>query len=174
MSDSPSRNVYLVRYGTTPEVARCVVSAEVPLSRGATVVVRTHRGEQLGTLLERQRSFTAVDEIEFGILRSATDADLARAQESRRRCEQAFSEWTRRIEAWDLQIELLDVEETLDGQKTILYVLCERGPDSTKLALQAAAAGLGLIEVQPVSAEGLVVMAPSGGGCGTGGCGCEH
>ncbi len=176
MDNSASRLVYLVRYGTTPEVARCVVDAGVALTRGNAVVVQTHRGEQLGTLLERERSVAAVDEIEFEILRRASDADLLQAQQSRQRCEQAFGVWTQRITDWELQIELLDVEETIDGQKTILYVLCERGPDSTKLALQAAAAGLGLIEVQPVSAEGLVVIAPSGGGCGTGGggCGCEH
>jgi hypothetical protein len=54
-----------------------------------------------------------------------------------------------------------------------LYVLTERGPATTTLALQAAAEGLGLIEVQPVSAAGLVAV-PSGGGCGTGGCGCSH
>ena len=174
MDNSASRLVYLVRYGTTPEVARCVVDAGVTLSRGDAVVVQTHRGEQLGTLLERERSVAAVEEIEFEILRRASEADLVQAKESRQRCEQAFGVWTQRIADWDLQIELLDLEETLDGQKTILYVLCERGPDSTKLALQAAAAGLGIIEVQPVSAEGLVVVAPSGGGCGTGGCGCEH
>lgn len=174
MDRSTARLVYLVRYGTTPEVARCAVDAAMVVSRGDAVVVRTHRGEQLGTLLERERSYSAVDEIEFEILRRATDADLLQAKASRQRCEQAFGVWMQRIVEWELQIELLDIEETLDGQKTILYVLCERGPDSTKLALQAAAAGLGLIEVQPVSAEGLVVVAPSGGGCGTGGCGCEH
>ncbi len=171
MNQSASRLVYLVRYGTTPEVARCLVDAEMELSRGDAVVVRTHRGEQLGTLLERERSTASVEEIEFEILRRATDGDRAQAEASRRRCDRAFGEWTERIATWNLQLELLDVEETLDSAKTILYVLCDRGPDSTKLALQAAATGLGIIEVQPVSAEGLVVTAPSGGGCGSGGCG---
>ncbi len=170
MDNTVARLVYLVRYGTTPEVARCVVAEGATLSRGDAVVVRTHRGEQLGRLLERERSAAAVDEIEFEILRRASDADLAQAELSRQRCEQAFAVWMQRIADWNLQLELLDVEETLDGQKTILYVMCERGPDSTKLALQAAAAGLGIIEVQPVSAEGLVVAAPTGGGCGSGGC----
>lgn len=173
MTDTAKRLIYLVRYGTTPEVARCAVDAGTTFARGDAVVVRTHRGEQMGTLLERERTGTATDEIEFEILRRATDADVQQARASRQRCDQAFGVWAQRIAEWELQIELLDVEETLDGQKTILYVLCERGPDSTKLALQAAAAGLGLIEVQPVSAEGLVVVTSSGG-CGTGGCGCHH
>ena len=71
-----------------------------------------------------------------------------------------------------LDLQLIDLEWTLDRTKLILYVLNERGPDCTKLALQAAAAGLGLVEVQPVDENGLVAVEPSGG-CGSGGCGCH-
>ena len=66
-----------------------------------------------------------------------------------------------------------DLEWTLDRQKLVLYVLGGRGPDTTRLALQAAAAGLSVIEVQPVSAEGVVPLPAAGGGCGSGGCGCH-
>jgi hypothetical protein len=82
--------------------------------------------------------------------------------------------WCARISDWRLNLELVDLEWTLDRQKLILYVLCERGPDSTKLALQAAAAGLGVIEVQPVSSTGLVTIPQSSCGSGEGGCGCSH
>jgi hypothetical protein len=58
----------------------------------------------------------------------------------------------------------------LEDDKLVLYVLNDRGPDCTKLALQAAAAGLGVIEVQPVGAEGLMTL-ETGNGCGSGGCG---
>jgi hypothetical protein len=82
-----------------------------------------------------------------------------------------FPEWITRITEWELMLELIDLEWTLDRQKLILYVLNDRGPDCTKLALQAAAAGLGTIEVQPVTAEGLVTPPASTGGCGSCGCG---
>ena len=68
-----------------------------------------------------------------------------------------------------------DMEWTLDRQKLVLYVLGGRGPETTKLALQAAAAGLAVVEVQPVDANGPVpVPAAGGGGCGSGGCGSHH
>lgn len=175
MSFVAAKAVYLVRYGTIPEVARFVVADDLALSRSDNVVVRTHRGEQLATVLERQRFPTNVDEIEFEIVRAATPEDIHLATAARQHCDAAFATWMERIAEWELQLELLDLEETLDG-KTVLYVMCDRGPDSTKLALQAAAAGLGIIEVQPVNAEGLVPLDQGGGsgGCGSGGCGCSH
>lgn len=173
MSSVAAKAVYLVRYGTIPEVARFVAAEDFSLSRNENVVVRTHRGDQLANVLERQRFPANVDEIEFEILRAATPEDINLAATARKRCEEAFDSWMQRIIEWELQLELLDLEETLDG-KTVLYVMCDRGPDSTKLALQAAAAGLGIIEVQPVNAEGLVPLDQGGGGCGSGGCGCSH
>lgn len=170
--------VYLVRYGVVPEVARFRDTSETSPSRGETVVVETHRGLQIGSVLERLKpSLVAPDmEIDFEIVRVTTPADLEAARARTRECDEEFAGWCARILQWELQLELVDLEWTLDRQKLILYVLCERGPDSTKLALQAAATGFGIIEVQPVSATGLVSLPKESGGCGTGGggCGCSH
>jgi cell fate regulator YaaT (PSP1 superfamily) len=162
---------YLVRYGVVPEVARfgCATSLE----RGATVVVRTPRGLQLGTVLERERSTASESDDEgLGIERLAEPSDIDGAECLLRAGQLEFDRWCERIAEWNLSLELLDIEWTLDRAKLILYVITERGPDTTKLALQAAAAGLGPIEVQPVAREGLLVA--QGNGCGTGGCGCQH
>lgn len=167
-------NIVLARYGSVPEVARFVNRTGGDLARSETVVVRTHRGLQLGAALESLPvSPSSEEETDFEIVRVATVEDHALARERQKRCESEFYEWCRRIVLWNLDLELIDLEQTLDGDKTILYVLTERGPATTTLALQAAAAGLGIVEVQPVSAAGLVSL-PSGGGCGSGGCGCSH
>ena len=84
-----------------------------------------------------------------------------------------FSGWIRRLRTWQLQLELIDLEWTLD-RRLILYVLNARGAETTRLALLAAAHGDGTVHVQPVNADG-VVSASSGGsgcgsGCGSGGC----
>lgn len=168
----------LVRYGAVPEVAKFVYAGDVVPQRGDAVIVTTHRGSLLGSVLERLKPTPGKAEVEseFQVERIATPEDLATARQLTRDCEDAFSDWCTRIAQWKLNLELIDLEWTLDRQKLILYVLCERGPDSTKLALQAAAAGLGIIEVQPVSATGLVPLESSGGSCGSGGggCGCSH
>lgn len=171
-------DIYLIRYGAVPEVARFMnESAEQP-ERGTSVIVETDRGLQLGTVLERLKpSFDPAkdSETQFKVIRSATDMDISAGQTLTHECEEQFAQWCARITQWELNLELIDLEWTIDRQKLILYVLCERGPDSTKLALQAAAAGFGVIEVQPVSASGLVKV-ESGGSCGSGGggCGCSH
>lgn len=167
----------LVRYGAVPEVARFVHRTHAELPRGEAVVVQTHRGLQLGEVLETlaaSASSKADEPVDFEIVRIATAEDHATARERQKECESEFYEWCRRIVLWNLSLELIDLERTLDGEKAILYVLTERGPATTTLALQAAAAGLGIIEVQPVSAAGLVSLPTGGGGCGTGGCGCSH
>jgi hypothetical protein len=165
----------LVRYGSVPEVAKFVSHQGSIPDRGEPVVVRTHRGLQLGEFLDAVKSSgePAADDIDFEVVRVATDDDMAQARRLQERCEAEFYEWCRRILLWNLPLELVDLERTLDDEKLILYVLSDRGPATTQLALFAAAEGLGLIEVQPVSAAGLVAVANTGG-CGSGGCGCSH
>jgi cell fate regulator YaaT (PSP1 superfamily) len=169
----------LVRYGTIPEVARFTCGSVAGLERGTSVVIETHRGLQIGTFLERvtpvhpaDRNGSAPPPVSSPVLRVATGDDLASASRLQQEASSQFNEWAARIADWNLELELIDLEWTLDRGKLILYVLSERGPDCTKLALQAAAGGLGTIEVQPVSAEGLVSQpASTGGGCGSCGCG---
>lgn len=142
-----------------------------------TVVVETDRGLQLGRVLEQLKPGfdpSKETETEFKLVRLATDQDLEEARRLSEECETAFPQWCARILQWGLNLELIDLEWTLDRSKLIFYVLCERGPDSTKLALQAAASGFGVIEVQPVSATGLVTIPQSSCGSGGGGCGCSH
>ncbi len=166
--------IYLVRYGSVPEVARFAWTGTDRPARGDRVVVQTHRGLQIGQVLEdvSAKSSSPPEETpDFVIARRATPEDETAAEQGRVRCEAEYFEWCRRVLLWNLPLEVVDLERTLDGEKLILYVLTERGPATTTLALQAAAEGLGIIEVQPVSTTGL--LAVEKGGCGSGGCGCH-
>ena len=163
---------FLIRYGAVPEVARCRLEDGLARpQRGDKVVVQTHRGEQLGEVLGDVRSQSELPAA-FTILRPATGTDLLAAQNVAEQGALEFSEWTSRIAEWKIDLQVIDLERTLDGTKLILYVLNERGPECTRLAIQAAASGFGIIEVQPVGAEGLVSQPAAGGGCGSGGGGC--
>jgi len=173
----------LVRYGVIPEVARFAWEGDAPPSRGEMVVIASRRGVELGSALEVVRepsvpaangSAETTDAAEVNrVLRTASDDDLAQAGELRRDANASFVEWQTRIAEWNLQLELIDLEWMLDRQKLVLYVLGGRGPDTTRLALQAATAGLAVIEVQPVDASGLLATGGGSGGCGSGGCGCH-
>ncbi len=161
----------LVRYGVIPEFSRCAVNDELNPHRGQSVVVETHRGLMVGQVLEVDATPDSESPAAVRALRIATNEDLAEAGRLRGLADEAFPKWQQRITDWQLDLQLVDLEWMLDETKLVVYVLSERGPDCTKLALQAAAAGLGTIEVQPVSADGLVTLATSTGGCGTCGCG---
>lgn len=179
-----SNRYWLVRYGAVPSVsrARWQVSSDAaagPLAepyRDACVVVQTPFGEQLGTVLEAVRATPGDQATEpLEIVRLANDDDLEWAESAAAECEAAFDEWNARIAQWRLKLELIDLERLRDSGRYVLYVLTDRGSDTTMLALQAAAAGLGEVHVQPVTADGVVTLSSgSGGGCGTGGCGCQH
>lgn len=172
-TDLAMHDTLLVRYGRIPEVAR--VQAENKHERGERVVVRTHRGLELATVLETLKAAKpqpSNEEIsDFLVIRSATAEDEFETTGLMARAVTEFQEWDARIQNWKIDLQLVDLEWTLDRQKLILYVLNDRGPECTRLAIQAAAAGFGLIEVQPVSREGLVAM-PKSDGCGS--CGCSH
>ena len=170
---------WLVRYGVIPEIARFWANDLEGLERDLRVVIHSPRGLEIGTLLQKipVKSANDTDETpsELEIVRPASAADEATDREMREECQVGYGEWWSRIRDWQLELELVDLEWTLDRQKLILYVLTGRGPDTTKLALFAATAGYSAVEVQPVSKDGLVPMpAPQGGGCGCGdGGGCS-
>ena len=181
-------HLLLVRYGAVPEVSRFAHDLVDPPGRHEHVVVSTHRGLELGTVLESLRpspepqngtnghsdaEHAEADETTQRVLRRASAEDEARHAELGHEARESFNEWQNRIADWKLDLDLIDLEWTLDRQKLVLYVLGGRGPDTTKLALQAAAAGLAVVEVQPVDANGPVPVPAAGGGCGSGGCGCH-
>lgn len=169
----------LVRYGSIPEVEKFPLATSAEIKRGACVILKTERGLEPGELLQDVPADSeSVSETEFSLLREADQDDQQLMAQLRDECETRFDLWRKRIEAWELELELIELDLTLDQKLLILYVLNDRGPDCTKLALRAVAEGLETIKVVPVGPEGPVaVAAPSGGGCGSGGCGsggCSH
>ena len=156
--------VALVRFGRVPEVARFGLPEGMGVRRGDRVVVAGPRGEVVGEVLERLRRSPEPGVGEppttGAVLRMADEEPDGEADE--------FGVWAGRIADWGIDLELVDVERSLDG-RTTLYVLNDRGAEPTKLALRAVTENLGLIDVQPVTADGPV--APQGGGCGSCGCG---
>ena len=162
----------LARYGRVPQVARFAAFGD-RLLRESNVVVSTDRGEELATVLQVLPAPKKVaDEWDVNwtgeVLRMVSSEDLSLASTSARLAEDSFPKWLERADQWKLQLELIDIERTLDD-RLILYVLNDRGAETTRLALLAAAAGFGVVHVQPVAAEGIIQA--TGGGCGSGGCG---
>ena len=170
VTNAPAIAFILARYGAMGEVGRFASEIE-SLVMGTCVVVETSRGPQIARVIAESQPSGEDETATRPVLRIASETDLREAARLREVCETSFSEWERRIDEWDVDLQLIDIERTLAGEKEILYVLNDRGPETTKLALRAAAAGLGVIEVQPVGMEGVIEIKQSGG-CGS--CGNKH
>lgn len=163
-------NLWLIRYGAIPEVARFSVHADLEFRRGARVVVRSPRGLEMGLVLQAAPS-SSIEENDLQVDRIATADDEAAYARNAEECRASFGAWQQRLREWKLDLELIDLEWTLDRDKLIFYVLSGRGPETTKLAIFAATIGYARVEVQPVGAAGLVPISGGGGcGCGDGGC----
>ena len=192
------RRVYLIRYGVGRSVAPFAADPEDALdgsldpdllTRGQVVVVRTHRGTELGEVLGlAPASFTA-DGSHAGLaplLRIATAVDLMQAQQAATRrsthfaaCQAVFSEGI-----WPL--ELIDAEPLLEEGRTVLHYLGPHHLDAAGLvAIFRDRCGLDIV-LEPVgldvAADDFAVSGmeeepePADHGCGScgsksGGCG---
>lgn len=166
--------IAIVRYGRVPEIARYGLPDGVSVCRGDRVVIESPRGPLVADVLEQMRRDPNPNELgqqreqpetTGAILRHATTEDLATHRNNDEAAAASYLEWAERIHEWEIDLELVDVELTLDKRIT-LYVLNDRGAEPTKLALRAVTEHLGLVDVQPVTAEGLVPP-ETGGGCGS-------
>ena len=110
----------LVQFGTSGFVGRFRSGA--PAARGESVVVRSPRGLELGTVLGgvAERFAGQLDESAGGeLLRPATDADLADAEVARERGRQLLDA----ADGFGQPVSFLDAEVTLDRRGAVLHAL---------------------------------------------------
>ncbi len=171
---------YWIRFGLRREVARFAFEGE-PLGRGQSVVIRTHRGTELGEV---------VAPAEFGdaapIVRVASADDFARSIQVRREATTHFTTCQKFFSEGVWPIDILDVEPLLDPHRTVLHYLGPHRLDASGLvAALRDLCGLDVVlepvgldvedEGEPVEEEhdhGCGSCSSGGGGCGTGG-GCS-
>ena len=126
-------HAYLVRYGVMHDVSR-FSSVSADFERGQSVVIRTHRGNELGQVLLRiprqsdsgDGSTPASSAV---ILRSAGPDDLERASRADLERPHRFTFCRHTMESLDWPVELIDVEVLLDPGRVVLYYLGPRPLD---------------------------------------------
>jgi hypothetical protein len=174
---------YLIRYGLWHQVGR--FAADSPdLERGETVVVRSHRGTELGEVLIKVEAPPGNVSPPFPaetarVLRAATFDDLDRARRLELERPGRFDLCQRIIRDREEALELIDVEPLLDDRRTVLHYL---GPHRLDVAgllatLQSTCNIDGLFEPvgRDVSDDRETANEDHGsscGHCGSGGGGC--
>ena len=113
---APLPSLALVRYGRIPEVARCRFPAELDVRRGARVVVQTHRGLELASVIEmvRRRTEDTEETTPFEVVRLATTDDETTARSRTSRLQQDFEPWQQRMTEWNLDLQLVDLVKVGD------------------------------------------------------------
>jgi cell fate regulator YaaT (PSP1 superfamily) len=126
---------YLVSHGKSGAFGRFVADVPMSLERGARVVIRSARGQEIGSVLcpanarhgqylgesppgKLLRRTTAEDELVL-----VQQADLSRS---------IFDDSQKLARQWNLPIEILDVEILLDGSSAILQFLGQEDADFTQ------------------------------------------
>jgi hypothetical protein len=177
---------YLIRFGLMGDVGRFTAEFDTPLERGESVVLRSHRGIELGEVLH-----ATVPRAPSGdppgqssqVLRLATKDDIERARLAESERADRFHACQHVFESGTWPLDLIDVELLLDGDRLVAYCLGPHGADAAELlAALHAASGLPVIfqtigsdleEAEPTEDHDHACGSCStGGGCGSShGCG---
>ena len=173
---------YLVRYGFMGEVGRFSAPSGC-FERGQCVVIRSHRGMELGEILVEvaptpSSDPSSADEL-TAVLRVATPEDLERNRRAAEGRSRHFRICQQVLQDADWPIDLIDVEPLLDEHRIVLHYL---GPHHLELQgllavfraehqleVMFAAVGLDVTAEEPQAEE---VATCGTGGCGSGGGGC--
>lgn len=148
----------IVSYGKSENTLLCDLK-DLPLKEGSKVVVKTPRGEELGTVEEiiQEENLEGTEgsgETPQGeILRIATLEDLAVWQENERKAREALPICEEEIEKHNLPMKLLGAEYTLDGTHLIFYFSAQERVDFRALVKSLASIFKVRIELTQIGAR---------------------
>lgn len=141
---------------------------DIALKPGDGVIVETTRGVEYGTVVLADKE---IDEKEFNmpiksIQRKATDADLATAEDNKKRAKEAFDICLEKIAANNLEMNLVDVEYTFDRSKVLFYFTADGRVDFRQLVKDLAAVFRTRIELRQIGVRDEAKLLGGFGICG--------
>jgi cell fate regulator YaaT (PSP1 superfamily) len=160
---------FIVRSGQMRALGEFTGLAGQDHPRGQRVVVRTERGHELGDVLcpADERTASYLQGIPRGeVLRVATDEDLAAAALLAARQAEGYEVCRRLIEQRRLQMNLVDVEAILGGERLVFYYLAEKRVDFRELVKDLARAFHTRIEMRQIGIRDEAKLLADYGDCG--------
>lgn len=163
-------NRYVVRYGVPRFVAEFGARGRDFYDRGQAVVVRSDRGQEIGEILcaasAKTREWLGVSESKGQILRLVSDDDRKRADEQVLREREFFRGGKELIEQSRLQMQLVDVEHLLGGERLVFYYVAETRIDFRELVKGLAARFHMRIEMRQIGVRDEAKFLADYGDCG--------
>lgn len=138
------------------------------IKRGDNVVVETSRGIEYGEAASgvREVEDSAVVKPLKGVLRMATEEDTLRHEENKKKEKEAYSICLEKIEKHGLDMKLVEVEYTFDGNKILFYFTSDGRVDFRELVKDLASVFKTRIELRQIGVRDESKTLGSIGVCG--------
>ena len=141
-------------------------AGDLDIQQGDSVIVSTRHGLDLGIAAHGVREGRAQQQEVHEVLRLATEADEALYDEHCQAEREAYRVCRERIEAHDLDMQLVAVEYTFDEQKILFYFTSEHRVDFRALVRDLASIFHRRIELRQIGVRDEARMLGGLGSCG--------
>jgi cell fate regulator YaaT (PSP1 superfamily) len=160
---------YIVRHGAMRFLGEFEADNDTAYARGTDVAVRTDRGLEAGQVLweATPRAVELLSEPTRGkILRPLSDEDCARLEALRETTRREFDKCVDIVRQRQLQMELVDVEHLLGGERIVFYFLAEKRVDFRDLVKDLAREYKTRIEMRQIGVRDEAKLLADYGDCG--------
>jgi len=161
---------YVVRYGTTRQIAEFSTRGGEDYARGGQIIVRSHRGTEWGEVLceatERTREYLGRTDPSGRILRDATPDDHRTRDQLWHREQEIFLGCQRIAAGQHLAMQVVDVEYLFGGEKIIVYYLSEVRIDFRELVKALAREFQIRVEMRQIGIRDEAKLLADYGDCG--------
>lgn len=161
---------YVVRYGSTRQIAEFSTKGGEDYARGAQVIVRSHRGTEWGEILceatERTREYLGRVDASGRILREAGPEDERTRDHLWHREQEIFLGCQRIAAEQLLALQVVDIEHLFGGEKIIVYYLSEVRIDFRELVKVLAREFQIRIEMRQIGIRDEAKLLADYGDCG--------
>ena len=166
-ADGPAK--YIVRHGAMRLLGEFAAADCPPFDRGARVVVRTDRGQEVGDVLcpSTPQAVAYLPEPTRGdIVRPMTEDDRRREELLRANAGKQFDAAAKLVDAHKLQMQLVDVEPLFGGERLVFYFLAEKRVDFRELVRAMAREFQTRIELRQIGVRDEAKLKADYGDCG--------
>jgi cell fate regulator YaaT (PSP1 superfamily) len=161
---------YIVRYGLMRLVGEFAARGPQKYPRSMSVIVRSSRGVEWGEILcaatDRTAAYLESNETVGKVLRQANDDDARQRDEVYRQERVEFVGCCEMIGERKLQMQLVDVEHILGGERLIFYYLAEQRVDFRELVKALAKRYKTRIEMRQIGVRDEAKLLADYGDCG--------
>ncbi len=138
------------------------------IEKNSKVIVETARGVECGDVVMEKREVSEqnLSQPLRPVLRIATEQDLKKVEENRKKEKQAFEICLKKIAAHKLEMKLTDVEYTFDNSKILFYFTADGRVDFRQLVKDLASVFRTRIELRQIGVRDEAKMLGGLGVCG--------